>query len=199
MFIKKTKQQQEQLEQTVSSDELFERFRNFVNGLSSSAWKARAVGAGVISVLLIAASSFLFVFTGNQWIATAVGSPAGFLIFLLGLGIVYRSGSEWGITKIRENRSFRSRLKIVATLFIIFALVFIPLGNYIPYGLGGTILIVITLSALTIARRTPYELALVAQGVPDPRDLGDADDDEELVVRTEPIVDPTQEVSGRIK
>jgi hypothetical protein len=92
------------------------------------------------------------------------------------LGVVQRTElGEHEIFQMREKYSFNQRLKRIAVWFAIFALVFIPLGRYIPYGLGGAFLIVLVMTSLTIARRTPQELLWAKEGVPDPRDLEAAD------------------------
>lgn len=198
MFIRKEKKAPEE---PLNAEELFVRYSNYVNGLDSARWRNLVIIGLVVSAVLITAASIQLDFI-SRWVNTAVGTPGGIILFLISLGLVYRTSlKELGLFRLRETRSFLSRIKIIALWFVLFLLVFIPLGAVVPYGVGGAVLIMLVLAALTTARRTPIELEYVKQGIPDPRDLSDEDYEEEdapTISTTETPLDPAQPASGRI-
>jgi hypothetical protein len=174
-------------EEFVALDELFFTLSNKLDKVPAGQGKSAAIKWGIIAGLLIAASSVLFYLNSvgvlpwvGTWIPALIGAPAGVILYMIGLGLVQRTTiGQWSIFHMRENLSFKQRLKRVAVWFAVYALVFIPLGRFIPYGLGGAILITLIMSALTAVRRTPQEMSWAKQGVPDPRDLADADEQDD--------------------
>lgn len=202
MALRTTKKQSEE---PISLDEMFSRFRLYATTLTSSQWKARVTIASIISVLTIAASSVLYYFDVSQWICAFVGFPAGILLFFIGLGLIYRNWSDAPFFQNRYNRSFRSRLKIIIFAAAIFAAILIPSGTYIPYGIGGTLLIIFILSSVTFARRTEQEVQLMKEGLPDPRDLSDDTDEDEMpevvptTVSTDTNPDNSPPRSGKVR
>lgn len=174
-------------------DELFLSLSKRLDKVPVGEGKKAVIKWSVIGVLLIVASSVLFHFAQlGTWIPAIVGAPAGLIFYLIGLGLVTRTTlSEWEIFHMRENYSFKQRMKRLGVGALVYALTFIPLGKYIPYGLGGTLVIVLALVALTVARKTPQELIWAKQGVPDPRDLEDEDDEDNYAEQDEGVQDTT--------
>lgn len=168
----------------VALDELFLSLSKRLDKIPEGKGKSASIKWGIVAAILITASSVLFYLGGvgvlpwiGTWIPAIVGSPAGVILYLIGLGIVRRTDiGQWKLFQMREDFSFKQRMKKIVIGFALYALVFIPLGRYIPYGLGGAILITLVMSALTVARRTPEETLLAKQGLPDPRDLVDEDE-----------------------
>lgn len=178
-------------EEFIALDELFIALSKQVNKVPVGKGKAAIIQWGIIAFILIAASSVLFYLkVVGTWVPALIGAPAGVILFLIGLGVVKRTTvGEWSIFQMRENYSFKQRLRRIAFWFATYALVFIPFGTYIPYGLGGSILILLVMSALTTARRTPEEILMAKQGIPDPRDLAEIDDKDDYT--EEEDVEPT--------
>lgn len=184
MAKKKRRLKNKEEEEFVALDELFLSLSRRLDKIPVGKGKATAIRWAIIALLLIAASSVLFLLGSNgtlpwvgSWIPALVGSPAGIILYVIGLGIVKRTDiGQWDMFQMREDYSFKQRLKRITVWFAVYALVFIPFGKYIPYGLGGAILITLVMTALTAGRRTPEELLLAKQGLPDPRDLEDIDD-----------------------
>lgn len=154
-------------------DELFVSYRTRILNLPAGKAKSYVVGGSILSGVLIVASSLLYYFDLlGSWIPALIGSPAGVILFLLGLGVIYRTKvGTWGVWELRQNLSFKQRVRRILLVFGLYLLVFIPFGNFVPYGLGGAILITLCLSSLAFGRRTPEEMLLAQQGIPDPRDI----------------------------
>lgn len=177
----------------VALDELFLSLSKRLDKIPVGQGKSAAIKWGIIAGLLVAASSVLFYLDSAQvlpwigtWIPALIGAPAGVILYLIGLGLVTRTNiGKWGVFQMREDYSFKQRLKRIAVWFALYALIFIPLGRFIPYGLGGVILITLVMIALTAVRRTPQEMLWAKQGVPDPRDLADDDEKDDYVEEEE--------------
>lgn len=178
MANKKRAKQQVEEEPFVPLDELFTSIQEKLLGLTPQKAKTLAYTGGVISVVLITISSLMFYFNWlGSWIPALIGSPAGVILYLIGLGLVYRAKiGEWEIFRMRENYSFKQRLRRVLITLAVYAAVMITIGRFIPYGLGGAILIVTVMTAIATCRRTPEETLLLNQGLPDPRDLEEEDE-----------------------
>lgn len=162
-------------------DELFSALSRRLDKVPVGKGKQTAIVWGVVAVLLIAASSVMFHFNWlGTWVPALIGAPAGLILYLIGSGLIRRTKiGEWEIFHMRKNYSFRQRMRRIVGWFVVYALVFIPLGRFIPYGVGGAILIVLFMSALETGRRTPQELAWAKEGIPDPRDLEEVDEKDE--------------------
>lgn len=184
MAKKKRRLKSKEEEDFVALDELFLALSRRLDKIPAGKGKSSAIKWGSLAVLLIAISSVLFYLGANgilpwvgPWIPAIIGSPAGVILYVIGLGVVKRTDiGRWDVFQMREDYSFKQRLKRIVLWFAAYALVFIPLGKYIPYGLGGAMLITLVMVAVTVGRRTPEEMALAKQGLPDPRDLADVDD-----------------------
>lgn len=162
--------------ESIPVDELFVSFRSKVTALSSGRAKNYVYIGLTVSTVLIVGSSLLYYFDLlGSWLPALIGAPAGVIIFLLTLGSLYRTKlGEWNIFQLRQSLSFRQRMRRILIGFGIYALVFIPLGSYVPYGVGGSLLICLSLGSIAVGRRTPEELRLAEEGLPDPRDIAEA-------------------------
>jgi hypothetical protein len=163
-------------------EELYVSFRNRVTNMDHGKATTLAVVGLVLSGLLITASSVLYHYgILGSWLPALIGTPAGIILFLLGLGLVYRNPniSNWPVFQMRENLSFRQRTKRVIIWVVVYLVLFIPLGSFVPYGLGGSLIICLALTAVTTMRRTEEEFNLAQQGIPDPRDIAAAAEKDE--------------------
>lgn len=193
MANKKRRLKNKEEEEFVALDELFLTLSRRLDKVPVGKGKTSAIKWGVVAGILITVSSVLFYLGSNgtlpwagSWLPAIIGSPAGVILYLIGLGAVKRTSiGQWDVFHMRENYSFKQRLKRIVLWFAGYAVVFIPFGRYIPYGLGGSLLITLVMVALTVGRRTPHELELAKQGVPDPRDLQDIDDLEDYAEEDE--------------
>lgn len=160
-------------EEFVALDELFLTLSKKLDKVPAGQGKSAAIKWGIVALVLIVASSVLFHFKWlGTWVPAIIGSPAGLILYMIGLGLVTRTElGQNSVFQMREELSFKQRLKKVGVGLAVYALIFIPLGRFIPYGLGGALLIFLVMTALTVLRRTPQELLWAKQGVPDPRDL----------------------------
>lgn len=189
---------QKEPEQPILLDELVVSYRERVLQMESGKAKTFAYGGIALSVVLISISSALYYFhILGSWVPALIGSPAGILLFLIGLGSLYRTKiGSWGIWRFREKYSYSQRVRRILIWFAIYALIFIPFGPFIPYGVGGAVLICLTLTAVVTARRSPEEYQLAVQGLPDPRDVAAAEAADEYA--EQPTVADTSEDDGTV-
>jgi hypothetical protein len=73
-------------------DELFVNYRNRVDVFTPSKAKNLTILGIIVAGVLIAASSVLYSLAIlNSWIPALIGAPAGIILFLIGLGVIYRT------------------------------------------------------------------------------------------------------------
>lgn len=150
-------------------DNFFTYVRNLNSGKSKSLATLWFIGAAILATL----ASIPFIDT--KWylyVQTFVGFPAGVLLFGA-LTIVIEK------TKLKNNKIFSSknkysyiqRLRTATVTTIILIALFILIGTYIPYGVGGSITVATIFALYLFIRRTPNELKLAKLGIADPRDI----------------------------
>lgn len=206
MAKKKRRLKNKEEEEFVALDELFLALSRRLDKVPVGRGKSSAIRWGSVAVLLIAVSSVLFYLGANgtlpwvgSWIPAIIGSPAGLILYVIGLGVVKRTDAgQWDVFQMREDYSFKQRLKRITLWFAIYAIIFIPFGKYIPYGLGGAMLITLVMIALTAGRRTAEEMLLAKQGLPDPRDLEDIDDLDDYANEEEPLSSDVSEEADTV-
>lgn len=146
------------------------RLHNFVDSLDSSKrtlyW---FIWLFIAAVLIVAASLPLPDALG--WIRPIVGTPAGIIVFALGLSLIYGTTlGELNIFSYKDNVIPRRRVTPVLIGLTIVAAILIAVGSWLPPGIGGSIMVASALAAYNIIRRTPYEIELATKGIPDPRE-----------------------------
>jgi uncharacterized membrane protein len=129
------------------------------------------IGWFAIAAVLITVAS-LPLGDGLRWVSAIVGSPAGVIIFLLFIGIIHSTRlNDMMFFRIKETTPPRKRVPLVVVGLIIIAGTLIAGGGAVPIGVGGSIVVAISLGAYNIIRRSPEELAWAARGLPDPREI----------------------------
>lgn len=153
----------------------YDRFVNWVIAMPSKKRKSNLILGSIIVIVLTVLASIKFVpASWYIWVQTIIGLPAGIIFFgiLVGLSKTTRVG-EWSIFQFKANNSAAQRIKklliVIAIIVIFFILIGPILANY--YGVGGTLMTAIFLTVYNVLRRTPEEIALAKQGIPDPRDI----------------------------
>lgn len=157
---------------------LLNRLYTFVDNLEPSKRKSYGIGWLVIAILLAGVAS---VPLGDnlRWVAAVVGWPAGVILFALALSLVRTTSiKNWGIFSYKERVPPKKRVSAVIIGLVIVAILLISVSRYAPLGVGGTVMIFAALLAYQIIRRTPEELALAAQGIPDPREFDEEEEEE---------------------
>lgn len=154
-------------------DALMERFYLFVNELSSTQKKTYLIGWSLVSIVLIVGAS-LPLGADLRWVSAIVGSPAGVIVFLILAGVVETTNlKDSNIFKFKQNNPPKRRVSIVAFCLAVLGVGLIAVSSFLPLGVGGTIVVVAALTSYNIIRRTPEEIALAQQGIPDPREIED--------------------------
>lgn len=149
---------------------LVNKVKNFVQTSESGTLKTYLIVGLIISAVLMVAASLPYG-EGFTWVSPLTGVPAGIILFALILGLIY--GTPLGETRMflwKENTPPKKRIAPVGVgIAIVFALL-IAANSWLPLGVGGAIMVVTALTAYNLIRRTPYEIKLSLQGIPDPRE-----------------------------
>ena len=159
-------------------DGLYNRFLDHYDEASPST-RRRDLILAILGAVILATLASLPLPDMAGWrevLQVVVGFPAGILTFgvIIAIG-QYTRFSDLSVMGWKENHSFRSRVRTISIFGVIFAAALIVAQGTIPFGLGGTIVIALALLGYNLARRTPEEIELAKQGIPDPRDAKDTD------------------------
>lgn len=154
---------------------LYERFVNWVIAMPSAKRKLNLILGIITTVVLSTLASIKFVDADwYLWVQTIIGLPAGIILFciLIAVSKTTRIGGL-SIFQFKANNSAAQRLRkllvVIALVIILFLLVGPFLSQY--YGIGGTLMTATFLTIYNLLRRTPEEIALAKQGIIDPRDI----------------------------
>jgi hypothetical protein len=160
-------------------ESIINRFYNMIDSLSDQKRIGYSIGWALIAIVLVVAAS-LPLGDSFRWISAIAGAPAGIIIFGLILTLIHTTSlKDLSLFKIRETKTPRQRIPIALSVLGAIVVILILIASYIPIGVGGVTIIIACLSAFNIIRRTPQELSWASQGIPDPRELGIHDEDEE--------------------
>jgi hypothetical protein len=172
LFMAKTKKTENINENpnTWGFEALTVRLRNFVESLDSGKRKVYwFVWLGIAAVLIVASS--LPLPDQLSLIRPIVGTPAGVIVFALGLSLVYGTSlGEWNIFNYKDNVIPKRRVTPVLVGLTLVAALLIVSASWMPIGVGGSIMVAAALTAYNVIRRTPYEIELAMKGIPDPRE-----------------------------
>lgn len=153
-------------------DSLLERFYNHVDSIPKKHRKAQFFIWFAVALVLVAAASFPIP-EELRFIAAIVGTPAGILLFLLGLAVVRTTPLKtWSLFRVREIAVPQRRVIYVVSGLVVLAVSLFFLSTTLPFfplGLGGAIAIIAALTAVNTLRRTPEELYYAQMGLRDPR------------------------------
>jgi amino acid transporter len=139
-----------------------------------------SVSLVVAAVLLVFSSLSFLGLPTFVYVITAV--PAAVLLFLNISALAYFTRTaDSRMMSYKDNVPPRRRIRdvLIGVVVFIVALLVIGAAVNIPQGLGGSLVILVALLAYNIMRRTPEELRLAAAGVPDPREIRDAINEED--------------------
>lgn len=112
-----------------------------------------------------------------SWVTAIAGAPAGVIVFLLGLSVIYYGDNDQNkIFQYKNKVPQQKRLLPAFVGSIIAVTILITSSTWLPKGVGGVMMIVIVLSAANFIRRTPYEIELTMKGLPDMRGVTEDED-----------------------
>lgn len=148
---------------------LFNNYLKVVGSWDSSKRKTTAIIALAVSALLLVVSTFLENILPNI-VQALIAFPAAVSVFLVISAFVHFRRDE-GEPSAKDKKSsaqrFRTGMFIGAVVLVLVFLV----GRFIPYSVGGALLVTAVLFLYNYMRRTPEEIALAQAGLIDPRDL----------------------------
>lgn len=121
----------------------------------------------VVATVLVVVAELLPV---GDYLKAAVGVPASVLLFLIGLGAAHKQHLDRGTPTMKERYSHKQRLSRAGAGLVGLLIVSILSSNYIPYALGGVILLTGVFGLINLVRMTPLEQEMAREGVVDPRD-----------------------------
>jgi len=157
----------------------YNRFVNYAVNLSSAQKRTQTILGVIIILVLSTLASIPFVKEEwFQWVQALVGFPAGVILFAILVGLV--KTTKFGNSEIflfKERNSHNQRIRAVAIFSVIVIIILIFVGKFLPYGVGGTLVVAMALTIYNLLRRTPEEISLGKQGIVDPRDIRKEEDD----------------------
>lgn len=109
----------------------------------------------------------------NNFIAAAVAFPASLVLFAFASAALRRYHYVKGTLPFRFRYSAPTRRRYALFAAVGAALLFLALPATFPYGLGGTLLLLVVMGLLNFLRTTPEEDAYEEEGIIDPRDLAE--------------------------
>lgn len=144
------------------------RLTTWLDSLTESNRKTFITTAIITAVVLMVLASLEFL-NFYEWVYVAIGVPAGIIsVIVLYYYIEYKKHL---ITEYKEKIAYRKRVRHVIIGWAILIPVLIFSTNYMPKGLGGTIMIASFIATLLIVRRTDDEFYYFTNGLVDPREI----------------------------
>lgn len=179
-------------------DQMFENYYGKVDSWSSSSRKAKTF---LLLGLIIASTALAVIFDPPQWVQVAVGAPLGVGLFALFTGFTYlrnegKRDANSSYLSLREKHSPRQRVRQSAIATGVFLVISIGVQAVIPYLLGGVIALAYMLTIINYLRKTPEEIEMELEGIPDPRD--EEEYSEEIEVEEEISADESQEYADLV-
>lgn len=160
-------------------DPLMTRFYNFVDGVAPSKRRAYLLGWVALAVVLCVAAS-IPLDSSLRWVSATIGFPAGIILFAAALAVIHTTRvGDASVFRLKETVPPSRRVVYVIIGAVILAALLFMASPWMPFGVGGAIVIIAALTAFNTLRRSPEELELARQGIPDPREL-ELDDDEDF-------------------
>lgn len=160
-------------------DPILDRFYGFVDSLDSKKRKLYLFGWLGIAVALCVAASIPLP-QGFRWVSATIGFPAGVILFLAGLALVYTTRlGDSPVFRLKESFPPTQRVVMVVIGTIVFAALLFMANPWMPFGVGGALVVAAVLAAFMTLRRSPEELELARQGIPDPREVKITDEEED--------------------
>lgn len=158
-----------------------------------------AYGAILLStsaILVVIASILEYVVFANLEVSTTISGfvlaiisfPAAIFIFIFFAAFVHLRREE-GEETAREKKSYAQRRRISIFLGAALLVGIFFTGSFLPYAVGGTMVVLGVLFIYNYLRRTPDEIDMHQAGLIDPRDLTE----EELAI-AQAIEDGTIEI-----
>lgn len=158
----------------------YNRLVSYVTEMTPAARKSKTVIGLIIVLALSVLASFPFIDAiWYKYVQTIIGFPAGVILFVILLGFKENTRmGQWKMFEYKANHSAIQRIRGMLIVVAVIILLLIFVGAYIPYGVGGTLIVAAALTIYNVLRRTPEEIAMAKQGIVDPRDIKPEEEEE---------------------
>lgn len=181
-------------------DQMFENYYDKVDGWSEGNRKSMTFA---LFGLIIAATVIAILLDPARWIQVAVGVPLGVGLFAFIQGFTYlrnntQRDADSSYLSMRERYSSRQRVRVAGIATGVFVVLSIGVQAFIPYVLGGVIALAYMLTIISFLRKTPEEIEFEVNGIPDPRDMQDEYENEDIAVEEEVSPDESQEYADLV-
>jgi amino acid transporter len=151
----------------------YSRYVEYITDVTTSKRKTLLIVSLVVIALLTTIGSLPI--SEDQWwvwVSTVISFPAGIILFAVLVGLQKTTKIQnWELSNFKINNSHLQRIRKVAILAAIALALLILFGHYMPYGLGGAIVVAVILIGYNLIRRTTEEIILAHNGIIDPRDI----------------------------
>lgn len=157
-------------------------FKTPLRHATEGTWKKPLAIYGTISIV-IAVLAELLIPRGNSWLdmaKTLAAVPAVYILTSVLLGILHSKELKEGAVPLKERLSLRKR-RYYGTIIIIIALIVAAIiSQYVPYTLGGILLMSCFLASVNFMVATEEEQYFIENGIPDPRDFDGLIEEQEV-------------------
>lgn len=144
-----------------------------------------------VSVTLIVVAILIYSGPGSMQgvIQALISVPAAFMLFVIGVGVTHKNRLAREGLSLKEKYSPGRRRKLAGWTVVGAALASVVLSSYLPYAVGGVLLLCVIFALLDLIRLTPEEEIREEAGVLDPRDYQDEDELARLAEEDSDILD----------
>lgn len=157
-------------------EHLYNRFLGWVDTLSDSKVRTYSAVGALVAVILVVVAALLPL---PSFVEAAIAFPAALIFFGMGSALMHIKHRKDESETLKERYSFAARTRLTAYIGVAVLILIFVAGSYIPYTVGGTLLLTAVLLLYNFLRRTPVEIEIAQAGLLDPRDVAVLDEDEE--------------------
>lgn len=176
-------------------DPFLERFYSWVDKTPVSKIKTLTFSVVAAVVVVSVLFAFLPLNTLFRYISAIIGLPFGIIVAFTIVGLLHvrnkakaKEDANYVPSRLRHSPTQRRRSAMIWGVVVLIASI---AGNqFVPYITGGVIVTALLLVGYNFIRRTPEEIARDNEGLPDPRDIVENDEDDELV--SDDVADATE-------
>lgn len=157
-------------------------FKMPLHHVAEGTWKKPLAVYGTISIV-IAVLAELFIPRGNSWLdmtKTLAAVPAIYIFTSVFLGILHSKELKESAVPLKEKFSLRKRRYYGIIVIIVALIVAAIISQYVPYTLGGILLMSFFLPSVNFMVPTKEEQYFIENGIPDPRDFDGLIEEQEV-------------------
>lgn len=156
------------------TDHLLKKLFTWVESKDRSG-RIQLLVAGIVVVVFILTLTSVLELTETILLPDFVNALIAFPASIVLLAIIFSAShlrhKSKGTLRVKEKYSYNSRRRMTLAFSALFMVTVLAAGVYVPFTVGGTLLITGGFLLYDFFRRTPIEIEYHQAGIPDPRDV----------------------------